>query len=105
MPNDINGINSGKSQHAHERRVQDLRQEKSPAADDQNRTSGLADKVSVSDMASRLKSLEDKLSTQPEIDQDRVQQIRDALNSGEFKVDPERVANKIVDFESDFKNR
>lgn len=103
MPNDISGINSGKSQQAQDRQVRELRRDQTPADSDAAQHGSSADKVSMSNMASRLKSLEGKLSAQPEIDQDRVQQVRDALNSGEFKVDPERVANKIVDFESDFK--
>lgn len=103
MPNDISGIGSGKSQQSQDRQIQELRRDNASSDPGKAQSGSNADKVSVSNMASRLKSLEDQLTTQPEIDQDRVRQVREALNSGEFKVDPERVANKIVDFEKDFK--
>jgi len=53
-------------------------------------------------MAGRLRSLEQKLANQSEIDQSHVNKVRDAISRGEYKVDPDRVADKMMDFESDF---
>jgi len=60
------------------------------------------DKANLTDMASRLKSLESKLETQPAIDQSKVNKVRDAISRGEYRVNPERVADKMIDFDADF---
>ena len=55
----------------------------------------------IPEISLKLKNLEEKISDQPEIDEDRVKQLRDALASGEFKVDPAKLANKLIDLEDD----
>lgn len=102
MPNDISGINSGRSQQSADRQVDGLRRDKSSNSSDSNSGSGRSDTVSLTDMASRLKSLEQKLATQPEVDQAHVNRVRDAISNGEFRINPERVADKMMDFENDF---
>ncbi len=102
MPHDITGINSGRPHQTDDRNVSPIRRRDSSDSNSSSSSSGNADTVSLTDMASRLKSLEQKLGEQPEIDQARVARIRDALSSGEFRIDPERVADKMLDFESDF---
>jgi negative regulator of flagellin synthesis FlgM len=103
MANDISGINSGRSQQTNEKQVQTTRRD---TANTTSRTpmggqSG-QDKVSLTDMASRLKSLENKLAEQPDVDQARVDRVRTALARGEYRVNPDRVADKMMDFESGF---
>ena len=103
MPHDINGINSGRSSATGDRQVQSLRRDNnSTDASTQATSSGQSDTVSLTDMASRLKSLEQKLATQPDVDQSNVSRIRDAISRGEYKVNPDRVADKMMDFETDF---
>jgi negative regulator of flagellin synthesis FlgM len=101
MPNDISGINSGRPQQSGDRTVTSLRRDSSDTG--QSRTStGTGDTVSITDMASRLKSLETKLESQPAVDQSRVDKVRDAISRGEYRINPERVADKMMDFEADF---
>ena len=106
MANDIKGINAGRTQQANEKQIQNLRRE--AAANTAARSTGGnsatagQDKVSLTDMASRLKSLEQKLTQVPEVDQSRVDRVRGALSRGEYRVDPDRVADKMMDFEADF---
>ncbi len=106
MANDINGINGGRSQSANDKQVQNLRREAASEgnsrAQTSNATSSGQDKVSLTDMASRLKSLEQKLAQQPDVDQARVDKVRNAMARGEYRVNPERVADKMMNFESDF---
>jgi negative regulator of flagellin synthesis FlgM len=65
-------------------------------------STGQTDTVSITDMASRLHSLEKKLASAPDVDQDHVNRVRDAISRGEYRIDPDRVADKMMDFESDF---
>jgi len=102
MPNDINGINSGRSQHSSNRTVEDIRREGKSSGSSSTSSTGSGDTVSLTDMASRLKSLEQKLTSQPEVDEARINRVRDAISSGEYRIDPEKVADKMMDFESDF---
>ncbi len=101
MPNDITGINSGRSQQSGDRQVGSVRRDSSSSTQGSHST-GTSDTVSLTDMASRLQSLEQKLATQPDVDQAHVNRVRDAISRGEYRVDPDRVADKMMDFESDF---
>ena len=101
MPNDISGINSGRSQQSSDRQVDTVRRDDSASAS-RNGSTSHSDTVSITDMASRLQSLEQKLATQPDVDQAHINRVRDAISRGEYRVDPDRVADKMLDFESDF---
>ena len=101
MPNDISGINSGRSQQSGDRQVGATRRDGNSSTQSSSSTS-TSDTVSLTDMASRLQSLEQKLATQPDVDQAHVNRVRDAISRGEYRVDPDRVADKMMDFESDF---
>ena len=101
MPNDINGINSGRNQTSGDRQVSSIRREAtSDSQSKAGKTQG--DSVSLTDMAGRLQSLENKLASQSEVDQSHVNRVRDAISRGEYRIDPDRVADKMMDFESDF---
>jgi len=102
MPQDISGINSGRPQPSSDRSVTSINRDDSASSKTNTPSSGAGDTVSLTDMASRLKSMESKLETQPAIDQSRVDKVRDAISRGEFRIDPERVADKMMDFEADF---
>jgi len=59
------------------------------------------DVVSITDTAARLKQIEEQLKTIPVADNQRISELRSALNSGNFEVDAARVADKIISFELD----
>ena len=105
MPNDISGINSGRPQQSGDRSVTSLRRDGTGSSPTQGGSTSSGDTVSITDMASRLKSLESKLETQPAIDQSHVDRVRDAISRGEYRIDPERVADKMMDFEADFERK
>jgi len=101
MANDISGINSSRSQQAGERNISGTKKESSDSTSSSSGSSS-ADKVSLTDTAARLKALEHQLSNQPEIDSNRVSDVQNAISSGDYKVDPQRVADKMMDFEASF---
>ncbi|NWN90679.1 flagellar biosynthesis anti-sigma factor FlgM [Marinobacter adhaerens] len=57
------------------------------------------DKVNLSSQARNLKQLEEKLGSYPEVDDNRVAEIRSALENGTYKVDAEKLAQKMLDMD------
>ena len=103
MANEINGLNSNKTQTASDRHVQNIKRDSSKAASGPAASStASSDKVSLTDTAAKLKALEKQLASEPEVDQQRVSNVSDALNKGQYKVDPDRIAGKMMDFEASF---
>ncbi|HET8848918.1 MAG TPA: flagellar biosynthesis anti-sigma factor FlgM [Marinobacter sp.] len=64
----------------------------SPAARGEN--------VSLSNQAKNLKQLEQKLGDYPEMDDDRIEQIRTALANGTYKIDAEKLAQKMLEMDN-----
>lgn len=59
-----------------------------------------ADSIKLTDTAAYLRKLENTLSALPVVDMQRTESIKKALAEGSFIIDPVRVADKLLDFES-----
>ena len=59
------------------------------------------DEVALTDTAVRLKRIEASLAEQPEVDQARVDALRERVESGDYKVDAQSVASKLARLEQD----
>jgi negative regulator of flagellin synthesis FlgM len=57
------------------------------------------DSVQITETASHLVTAEQALADVPVINQARVTQISNSLAAGTYKVSPERIANKLLQFE------
>ena len=55
--------------------------------------------VNLSSQAKNLKQLEQKLGNYPEMDDARIEQIRSALESGSYKIDAEKLAQKMLEMD------
>ncbi len=55
--------------------------------------------VNLSSQARNLKQLEQKLGDFPEMDDDRIAEIRSALENGTYKVDAQKLAQKMLDMD------
>ena len=87
-----------------------------PAAESQNqgRVDGVAvdsadkakvstahtDTVVLTDVAAQTQKAEKALAETPEVDQDKVKQIKASIADGSYQVNAELVAEKLVEFES-----
>ncbi|ROR34904.1 flagellar biosynthesis anti-sigma factor FlgM [Inmirania thermothiophila] len=58
------------------------------------------DTVSLTDTARTLQSLTERLAELPVVDTQRVEQLRQAIADGSYQVDPQRVAARLLAFES-----
>lgn len=61
--------------------------------------SGQSDAVSISSRAADLQSLEANIRQLPDTDVSRVNALREQINAGDYTVDSQRVADKILAFE------
>ncbi len=75
-------------------------QAQQPAATEQARTqSARGENVSLSSQAKNLKQLEQKLGDYPEMDDERIESIRSALENGTYKIDAEKLAQKMLEMD------
>lgn len=73
-----------------------------PSATEQAKTQAQGargENVNLSSQAKNLKQLEQKLGNYPEMDDDRIEQIRSALESGSYKIDAEKLAQKMLEMD------
>ncbi|GLX83675.1 flagellar biosynthesis anti-sigma factor FlgM [Thalassotalea eurytherma] len=57
------------------------------------------DSVSLTPQAQQLSKLQQKSANEPEVNQKKVEQLKKAIVSGEYKIDPEKLAASIANFE------
>ncbi|MFL1452979.1 flagellar biosynthesis anti-sigma factor FlgM [Marinobacter sp. GN3S48] len=71
-----------------------------PQAPEQAKSQGArGENVNLSNQAKNLKQLEQKLGDYPEMDDDRIEQIRAALADGSYKIDAEKLAQKMLEMD------
>jgi len=59
------------------------------------------DAVALTDTAVRLKRIETSLADLPEVDQARVDALRERVESGDYQVDGNAIARKLMQMEQD----
>lgn len=62
---------------------------------------GSGETVNISASAIDLQSLEARLGELPEVDRARVTDLRNQIANGEYKIDSQSLADRILAFESD----
>lgn len=99
MVNNINGLTPTTTSGASNKdgRVDAVGTENQPPLE--NNTEAAGDSFELSAQAQLLSQLEAQISDLPEVDQDRVDALRDAINNGQFDIDSSRLAQNIIDFE------
>jgi negative regulator of flagellin synthesis FlgM len=68
-----------------------------------NKQGQASEKVQKDKVTGRLKELETRLTDDLPIDAQRINDMKNAIASGEYKVDAESIANKMIDLESSLK--
>lgn len=53
--------------------------------------------VQLSNLASNLQKLEQAIANTPVVDSGKVEEIKNAISQGQFRVDPEKVADGLLD--------
>ncbi|MGO2353281.1 MAG: flagellar biosynthesis anti-sigma factor FlgM [Marinomonas foliarum] len=60
------------------------------------------DTVKLSGTAQTLQSQQSKINSLPDVDMDKVEQIKNAIASGEYKIDTQKLANNMASMDSLF---
>lgn len=63
-------------------------------------TSSVADTVSISNTTKKLQSLENTVAQLPVVDSKKVEDIRNQITNGTFKINQQHVAEKLIGLES-----
>lgn len=103
MAIEINRMNYSQTQSANDGKPVEVARGENTQAQDETGTPLTNDTVSLTDTASRLRSLENTLSSLPVVDPQRVEQYRDAILNGSYKVDAQQVADKLLQFDDQLK--
>ncbi len=99
MSIEINGIPTSKvSSSADDPQVKPTVEQTS--TDQESGKSSTADTVSLSDNAVQLGKLDNTAVSTPVVDTQRVEQVRQAIKDGSYEVDPAKIADKLMQFES-----
>ena len=74
---------------------------KSTASASQGRSHNAAssDEVSLTDTVTRLKVIESRIQDLPDVDRERVDEIRRQIEAGEFELDAKLIAQRLVQLE------
>ena len=86
----LTGLSSQNSQKA----VQKAESDKTSA--NKSGSAPLIDSVQISDEAQKLKRLEDSISAAPTVDEDKVSALRAAIADGSYKINADKIAEKIL---------
>jgi negative regulator of flagellin synthesis FlgM len=70
-----------------------------------NRSADKGDSVKLTDTVNIMRKMEAKLSTVSEVDEQRVDSIKQSITNGSFEINPDRIAEKLIGFENMFRNR
>ena len=97
MPTKVNGVTSSPSAAAAQGGA-GQRQATTSASEPPGAASP-PDSVEITDTASRLVTAEQGLAEVPVINPGRVAQVRGALDSGNYRVSAERIANKLLQYD------
>ncbi|WP_246624895.1 flagellar biosynthesis anti-sigma factor FlgM [Oceanobacter mangrovi] len=71
-----------------------------PAAESESgKTESYSDQVKLSASGKSIQQIEAEISSMPEVNDATVERIRSAIENGEYKIDYDRLAGKMLDFE------
>jgi negative regulator of flagellin synthesis FlgM len=101
MVRDVNGINGPRSNatpagNNQQGKAVDAKTPENSSRKVQEADDAGKDTVEISSQARVLKNLEGKLSSLPDVNIDRVAEIRAAIEDGTFTVDADSIADKII---------
>lgn len=73
-----------------------------PAAVNTGKTDDVQDRVTLTDMQGQLRALEQKAQGVPDGHQERIAQLRDAINNGSYQVNAQKIADRLLQTETLF---
>lgn len=75
---------------------------KSAEKSSSNSTTETDDSIDLTGQASKIKQLIQQMKSAPVVDPDRISPIQEKLSKGQYSINYQNVANKMLDFESSY---
>jgi negative regulator of flagellin synthesis FlgM len=100
MPININGPTPSQVDTSKSRQSQNSNGVNAEKSGNGTERASSEDVVQLSDKARVMKAVESRVQSMPDIDQDKVDRIRNALSNGEYKIDFDKLADAFRRFES-----
>ena len=94
--NNLNGSNQVKQKIEQQNQVKQQNVQQSGA---EQTKAVRQDSVSLTPQAQQMSELQKKAADAPVVDQKKIEQLKKAISSGEYKIDPEKLAANIANFE------
>lgn len=102
--NDITNINSNRSQLSSNQASSVKSRNEAKQSSESETSPSAADRVTLTNTASRLQNIEQQLSNASSINNEHVAEVQSAISSGDYAIDADRIADKMLAFE-DFMNK
>ena len=102
--NDITNINSNRSQMSSNQSSSVKSRNEASQSSQDSTSSAAGDRVTLTNAASRLQNIEHQLNNASSIDNAHVAEVQSAISNGDYNVDADRIADKMLAFE-DFMNK
>ncbi len=100
MVNNISNLNKGQQVKQVVEQQNDVQQKAMQAASSSQQTKQAGqDSVSITPQAQQMSQLQKKSGEEPIINQKKIQQLQKAIASGEYKINPDKLAASIANFE------
>ena len=102
--NDITNINSNRSQLSPNQSSSSKSSNEAKQSSQGQDSATTGDRVTLTNTAARLQNIEQQLNNASSIDSARVAEVQGAITNGDYNVDADRIADKMLAFE-DFMNK
>ncbi len=98
--NNLNNNNLNNNNQVNQNKQAQVKQQSAQTASSNSpiKTAG-QDSVSITPQAKQLHELQKKAADAPVVDQKKIDELKKAITSGEYKVNPEKLAASIANFE------
>ena len=100
--NNVNSQNTGNTQGPNSRQVANNQPQLPPTPTEKAAAPTKEDTVVLSTQAKNLKALEEKVSKQSPVNDDKVGKIKAAIERGEYPINYDKVAEKLLEYEELF---
>ena len=97
----ININNLNKQAQVHQNKQTQVNQQTAQSATTQVKQVN-QDSVSLTPQAKQISELQKKANDAPIVDQKKVDELKKAITAGEYKIDPQKLAANIANYEFDF---
>jgi len=100
MAININNLNN--SNQVHQNKNAEIKQHSSQTENTKSQTNQVnRDSVSITPQAKQLAELQKKATDAPVINQSKIEELKNAIISGDYRINPDKLAASIANFEFD----